>query len=46
MGTLTGHSGSVECISFCDVLPFVATGGVDGALIVWDVQVSALMMAV
>ena len=38
-GTLKGHNGSVECLRFCDVLPFVATGGVDGSLILWDIQV-------
>ena len=36
--SLEGHNGSVECLRFCDVLPFVATGGIDGSLILWDVQ--------
>jgi WD40 repeat protein len=39
LGTLAGHSASVETVGFCDVLPFAATGSLDGQVIVWDVQV-------
>lgn len=39
--SLAGHSDSVECIRFCDVLPYAATGSVDGTLIVWDVQTAS-----
>ena len=38
VGTLGAHTGSVESVGFCDVLPYAATASLDGQLILWDVQ--------
>ncbi|RKP17106.1 WD40 repeat-like protein [Rozella allomycis CSF55] len=38
VGTLMGHEDAVEAVKFSNFLPFIATGGMDGNLIVWDVQ--------
>ncbi|KAH9299850.1 hypothetical protein KI387_031532, partial [Taxus chinensis] len=38
VGSLIGHSGSVECVGFSPSLTWVATGGMDGNLMVWELQ--------
>ena len=40
--TLAGHSDSVETVRFCNAMPFVASGSVDGHVVVWDLQVRLL----
>ncbi|KAH9542366.1 hypothetical protein CY35_13G001800 [Sphagnum magellanicum] len=37
-GALTEHTKSVETTGFADGLPMVATGGMEGKLIIWDLQ--------
>lgn len=37
-GTLAGHDKSVECVGLSSRLPITATGGMDGNLIIWDLQ--------
>ncbi len=41
LGSLNGHLASVESVGFCDVLPYAASGSLDGQVILWDVQVRA-----
>lgn len=38
VGVLAGHSESVESVSFCDVLPVVATASMDGFVRVWEMN--------
>jgi WD40 repeat protein len=37
-GTLAGHTKSVETVGLSSMLPLAATGGMDGKLIIWDLQ--------
>lgn len=39
LGTLTGHTASVETVGFCDALPYAATGSVDTHVLLWDLTV-------
>lgn len=38
VGALNGHSKSIECVALARSLPLAATGGMDGKLIIWDLQ--------
>lgn len=38
MGSLDAHTGSVECIVFAEALSFGVTAGLDGKVIIWDMQ--------
>lgn len=38
LGTLGTHGGSVEAVGFCDVLPYAASAGLDGQVMLYDVQ--------
>ncbi|KAJ3304261.1 hypothetical protein HDV03_002998 [Kappamyces sp. JEL0829] len=42
LGSLQSHGDSVETIQFCNTLPYVATGGVDGKIHVWDIHANLL----
>lgn len=32
---------SIECLSFCSSMPWLATGGTDGRVVIWDLTVQA-----
>ncbi|CAG8613793.1 4509_t:CDS:10 [Acaulospora morrowiae] len=42
LGSFGDHTDSIEATGFCDVLPLVATGSVDGKLNIWDVSTMRL----
>lgn len=42
VGSLVGHSGSIECVGFSPSLTWVATGGMDKKLMIWELQSSSL----
>lgn len=42
LGTLTGHTDSIETVGFCENLPLVATGSLDKNLNIWDANSTQL----
>jgi WD40 repeat protein len=41
--TLTGHSGMVICLNFSNDGKYLATGGIDGKAIVWNVETGGIV---
>ncbi|ORX80566.1 WD40 repeat-like protein [Basidiobolus meristosporus CBS 931.73] len=42
LGSLENHEEAVEAVGFCDTLPIVATGSIDGKISIWDVTTMRL----